>query len=303
MAVGAGGGGVGLGHRARQLERVPAGPAAVLVGRHGGDATRERGAIPRGLATRRVPAVVGAWEQMHRREVLRLAALGAPAAGLGPLVGCGSDGAPRWPTATAPPTTAPFDPDTPWWLQGNFAPVDRGGRGVRPRGRRARSRPSSTGLYVRNGSNPQTGDSPHWFFGDGMVHGVRLERRQGDVVPQPLRAHAALRGDGRLRRGRARRRVEPEQRVGDLARRPAAHSRRGRLPVRAVARRPVAPSACTTSAAGSPRRSPRTRRSIPRPGSCTSSATASCRRSSRTTSPTPTARSCTAPRCRCRGRR
>jgi carotenoid cleavage dioxygenase len=30
------------------------------------------------------------------------------------------------------------------------------------------------GLYVRTGPNPHSGTSPHWFFGDGMVHGVRL---------------------------------------------------------------------------------------------------------------------------------
>lgn len=34
--------------------------------------------------------------------------------------------------------------------------------------------PELSGMYVRNGSNPSSGDSPHWFFGDGMVHGVRL---------------------------------------------------------------------------------------------------------------------------------
>ncbi|MET9360015.1 carotenoid oxygenase family protein [Streptomyces sp. NPDC006632] len=32
-----------------------------------------------------------------------------------------------------------------------------------------------SGWYVRNGPNPQDAASPHWFFGDGMVHGVRLE--------------------------------------------------------------------------------------------------------------------------------
>ncbi len=32
-----------------------------------------------------------------------------------------------------------------------------------------------TGLYVRNGANPHTGTSPHWFAGDGMLHGVRLD--------------------------------------------------------------------------------------------------------------------------------
>jgi len=30
-------------------------------------------------------------------------------------------------------------------------------------------------MYVRNGSNPKSGTAGHWFFGDGMVHGVRLE--------------------------------------------------------------------------------------------------------------------------------
>ena len=80
------------------------------------------------------------------------------------------------PTAppTAPPTTAPIDPDVPWWLQGNFAPVtteveatDLAVKGSIPR--------ELSGLYVRNGSNPLSGVAPHWFLGDGMLHGLRLE--------------------------------------------------------------------------------------------------------------------------------
>ncbi|WP_242587507.1 carotenoid oxygenase family protein [Streptomyces sp. MST-110588] len=35
--------------------------------------------------------------------------------------------------------------------------------------------PELTGWYLRNGPNPHDAASPHWFFGDGMVHGVRLE--------------------------------------------------------------------------------------------------------------------------------
>ena len=31
------------------------------------------------------------------------------------------------------------------------------------------------GRYVRNGPNPITGFSAHPFFGDGMLHGIRLE--------------------------------------------------------------------------------------------------------------------------------
>ena len=30
-------------------------------------------------------------------------------------------------------------------------------------------------MYVRNGSNPLSGFEPHWFLGDGMVHGVLLD--------------------------------------------------------------------------------------------------------------------------------
>ncbi|MFI6772341.1 carotenoid oxygenase family protein [Nocardia sp. NPDC050412] len=37
-----------------------------------------------------------------------------------------------------------------------------------------------TGWYLRNGPNPHAAASPHWFLGDGMVHGVRLE--QGHAV-------------------------------------------------------------------------------------------------------------------------
>ena len=117
--------------------------------------------------------MVGTWEQLHRREVLRLAMLGAVSAGVAPLLGC-SSGSDAATTTTSPPTTAPFDPTVPWWLQGGFAPVsdevdatDLEVEGALP--------PELSGLYVRNGSNPRTGTSPHWFLGDGMLHGIRLE--------------------------------------------------------------------------------------------------------------------------------
>src|SRR5262249_8182100 len=31
------------------------------------------------------------------------------------------------------------------------------------------------GVYMRNGPNPPSGESYHWFVGDGMLHGVRLQ--------------------------------------------------------------------------------------------------------------------------------
>lgn len=130
---------------------------------------------------------------MHRRTFLSRSAF----VGGGILLGaCGDDGAAppaattvpsttsttAAPTTTVTPTTAPppvttvgYDPDTPYWLQGGFAPVseevvatDLVVHGALP--------PSLHGLYTRNGSNPAGADSPHWFFGDGMIHGVRFEQ-------------------------------------------------------------------------------------------------------------------------------
>ena len=62
----------------------------------------------------------------------------------------------------------------PFHLRGNYAPVsdevtafDLPVQGSLP--------PELRGLYVRNGANPVTGRSIHWFVGHGMLHGVRLE--------------------------------------------------------------------------------------------------------------------------------
>ena len=96
----------------------------------------------------------------------------------GPTTTAGTATAPSTtlgPTSTAAPTTTVgYDASQPYWLQGGFAPVfdelsttDLVVEGSIP--------PSLHGLYARNGSNPATGTSPHWFFGDGMVHGVRFE--------------------------------------------------------------------------------------------------------------------------------
>ena len=64
--------------------------------------------------------------------------------------------------------------DLPFYMRGNHAPVDRevsadsfDVRGQIPE--------QLNGLYLRNGPNPINGDPGHWFAGDGMIHGVRLE--------------------------------------------------------------------------------------------------------------------------------
>ncbi len=109
-----------------------------------------------------------------RRDLLRWSALVAgslPLASI--LAACGSDA-----DTTAARSASAGRSGSPsargWWLDGNFGPVakeveafDLHVHGALP--------PELSGLYVRNGSNPQHADSSHWFFGDGMVHGVRLE--------------------------------------------------------------------------------------------------------------------------------
>ena len=71
-----------------------------------------------------------------------------------------------------------FDKDTvdknAWHLQGNWGPVEKElesselvVKGKIPEG--------LNGLYVRNGMNPRSGYSDHWFFGNGMLHGFKFE--------------------------------------------------------------------------------------------------------------------------------
>jgi carotenoid cleavage dioxygenase-like enzyme len=62
---------------------------------------------------------------------------------------------------------------TPPWLVGNFAPIfDEVTQtafevtGSIP--------PELSGRFLRNGPNPQTGESAHHFLGNGMVHGIEL---------------------------------------------------------------------------------------------------------------------------------
>jgi carotenoid cleavage dioxygenase len=70
-------------------------------------------------------------------------------------------------------STSAAERELPFHLRGNYAPVsdeltvDRlDVSGAIP--------PELRGRYLRNGPNPRGGSSPHWFLGDGMVHGVAL---------------------------------------------------------------------------------------------------------------------------------
>lgn len=63
--------------------------------------------------------------------------------------------------------------DQPFWLTGNFAPtmVETTDESLKVTGKIP---DELNGRYLRNGANPKHGDTPHWFLGDGMIHGVEL---------------------------------------------------------------------------------------------------------------------------------
>ena len=141
---------------------------------------------------------------MDRRAFVRRAAALAAAAGTGTslLAGCGSDASA--PNSLSPSTTlvpVRYDLDEPYWMQGGYGPVSMETEtfALSVSGRL----PSSlNGLYVRNGSNPASEASPHWFLGDGMVHGVRLANGKAEwyrnrYIRTPMyAAKAAFLGSG-----------------------------------------------------------------------------------------------------------
>ena len=124
-----------------------------------------------------------AWDRRAFLRALGTGAAGVSVGGLGFALGCagddgdgaagGSGGGDAAAGTTVP--RPPYDPSKPYWEQGNFVAVtteetftDLEVTGSIP--------PELSGLFVRNGSNPPSGTALHWFLGDGMIHGVRLER-------------------------------------------------------------------------------------------------------------------------------
>jgi carotenoid cleavage dioxygenase-like enzyme len=74
---------------------------------------------------------------------------------------------------TSPAGATSAAAEVPFHLRGNFRPVaeevtiaDLSITGELPA--------AIDGEFLRNGPNPHGGSSPHWFFGDGMVHGIRM---------------------------------------------------------------------------------------------------------------------------------
>ena len=71
-------------------------------------------------------------------------------------------------------------PSTSYYLTGHMAPVadEISASGLEVTG----SLPTElSGRYLRNGPNPRPGEDPgHWFFGHGMIHGIRIREGRAE---------------------------------------------------------------------------------------------------------------------------
>ena len=147
-----------------------------------------------------------------RRRFLRMMGLGTAALG---LAGCDDGAAARdldpldaGPLDTGPLDAGPLDPldaapdlapdaaldPGEWWLEGIYRPTldEHHGADLRIIGALP---PELDGLYLRNGPNPHTGRSAHWFAGDGMLHGVRLGAGRAEWYRSRYVQTPYLRGD------------------------------------------------------------------------------------------------------------
>ena len=98
---------------------------------------------------------------------------------------------------------------TPWFLRGNWAPTQQQHTSSELKVEGSIP-PELNGLYVRTGPNPASGTGDHWFLGDGMVHGIRLQNGKAEWyrnrfvqtpdITEPLTD--PMGGIGDLRRGK-----------------------------------------------------------------------------------------------------
>jgi hypothetical protein len=100
---------------------------------------------------------------IQRRRFLHFAGLsGLSLLGIPGLGGCASpESSSEDPKPDPKPDPLPDDPDKAWWLRKDYAPVEESEAsnleivGALP--------PSLAGVYLRNGPNPLSGESDHWF--------------------------------------------------------------------------------------------------------------------------------------------
>ena len=148
---------------------------------------------------------------------------------------------------TASPITTPFH------LDGNYRPVtteltesELPVEGTIPE--------ALNGRYLRNGPNPRPGaPSTHWFYGDGMIHGVELSAGHARWYRNRwVRTNTFTDGATLLRSDWQRRPQLPVSRTRTSSRTPDAHSRSSKPPSPTSSPTNSTLSARTTSTAGSP---------------------------------------------------
>ena len=113
--------------------------------------------------------------------------------------------------------------ELPFYMRGNFAPIEAESTfeeleviGEVPA--------SLSGYFMRIGPNPIKGDPGHWFFGDGMLHRVRLDggrasgyRNRYVKTPSYLGEDVQMIGpDGNILKHTQTDRICNEMIVGDL---------------------------------------------------------------------------------------
>jgi carotenoid cleavage dioxygenase-like enzyme len=87
--------------------------------------------------------------------------------------------------------------ELPWHLSGNYGPIkeeldvaDLEVEGAIP--------PEIDGHYMRNGFNPISGWSDHWFFGDGMIHSVDLRDGKASIRNRYVQTSGLAAGGGAM---------------------------------------------------------------------------------------------------------
>lgn len=82
-----------------------------------------------------------------------------------------------------------------FWLKDNYAPVfeETTDTQLKVTGTIP---PELNGRYLRNGANPKSGESLHWFLGDGMIHGVELAGGKANWYRNRYVRTPAHEGDG-----------------------------------------------------------------------------------------------------------
>ena len=86
------------------------------------------------------------------------------------------------------------DQSLPWWSRGNYAPLERE-RYTEQLDVIGSIPTELNGSFIRNGSNPINEDPLFWFFGDGMLHRIKLGGGQAHFYDAKLIDTPASRGE------------------------------------------------------------------------------------------------------------